>query len=164
MMSRKMDALSRYAQPVPIRFIYQTNNPLYRSIFSGDTSGPCNSQRAYGSAWRTDPETEVASLRLSTRKKELYSEKATETQKKKAGRKRNGIRKGDAKKKKKKKRTGESGVIKGMGAQYRKTGREKCSVVFIFLCLRQPLFAAVYRIKHKSQRHGHKSELVITKG
>jgi hypothetical protein len=27
--------------------------------------------------------------------------------------------------------------------------------VFVFLCLRQPLFAAVYRIKHKSQRHGH---------
>jgi len=55
MMSRKMYALSRYAQPIPLCFIYQTNNPLYRSIiFSGDTNGPCNSQGAYGSAWRTD--------------------------------------------------------------------------------------------------------------
>ena len=95
MMSRKMYALSIYAQPVPICFIYHTNNLLYRSTFSGDTSGPCNSQEAYGSAWRTEPGTEVASLRLSTRKKELYSEEATDT-KKKAERKRNGIRKGDA--------------------------------------------------------------------
>ena len=82
MMSRKMYALSIYAQPVPICFIYHTNNLLYRSTFSGDTSGPCNSQEAYGSAWRTEPGTEVASLRLSTRKKELYSEEATDTKKK----------------------------------------------------------------------------------
>ena len=63
-------------------------------------------------------------------KKELYSEEATET-KKKAERKRNEIRKGDAKKK----RTGESGVIKGMGAQYRKAGEGEmqCCVYFSLL-------------------------------
>jgi hypothetical protein len=52
---------------------------------------------------------------------------------------------------------GESGVIKGMGCAIQQGQGEggKCSVVYIFLCLRQPHFAAVYRIKHKSQRHGH---------
>jgi len=129
MMSRKMYALSRYTQPIPICFIYQTNNPLYRSvIFSGDTSGPCNSQGAYGSAWWTDRR--LALLRLSTRKKELYSEEATETKKSREKEKWN------PKRRCKKKRTGESGVIKGMGAQYRKAGEGGNAVLclFFFAC------------------------------
>ena len=63
--------------------------------------------------------------------KKSYIQRRQQRQKKKAERKRNEIRKGDAKKK----RTGESGVIKGMGAQYRKAGEGEmqCCVYFSLL-------------------------------
>jgi hypothetical protein len=93
--------LSGQAQPIPICFIYQTHNPLYRSkISSGDTSGPYNSQGVYtGRQGGLTGAGGCFALRLYIRKKS-YIQGRKQRQKKKAERMRNGIRKEDAKKKK----------------------------------------------------------------